>query len=111
MALFYGVLFSLFTALVVILGDIAIKIAADRAALTSIHMGLGVGLYAASAVLWFFAMRHVSLGQAAVAYSMLTLIALFAIGAYMFNEPVGMREVAGIVCALAAMALMTHGHA
>ena len=108
MLLFYGILFSLFTALVVILGDIAIKIAADRAALTSLYMGVGVVLYAASAVLWFFAMRYVTLGQAAVAYSMLTLIALFVIGAFMFNEPVGLREVAGIVCALAAMALMTH---
>ncbi|MGR3515397.1 MAG: hypothetical protein ACU0GG_21750 [Paracoccaceae bacterium] len=108
MILLYGLLFSLFTALVVILGDVAIKIAADRAALTSAHMGFGVVLYAASAVLWFFAMRYVSLGQAAVAYSMLTLIALFAIGALVFDEPVGVREVAGMACALAALALMTH---
>ncbi len=108
MILFYGLLFSLFTALVVIVGDVAIKIAADRATLTSVHMGVGMILYAASAVLWFFAMRYVSLGQAAVAYSMLTLIALFVIGAYGFDEPVGLREVAGMLCALAAMALMTH---
>lgn len=107
----YGLLFSLFTALVVITGDIAIKIAADRAALTSLHMAFGMALYAASAVLWFFAMRYVSLGQAAVAYSMLTLIALFLIGAWGFDEPVGAREIAGILCALAAMALMTHGEA
>ena len=108
MILFYGLLFSLFTAIVVILGDVAIKIAADRAALTSAHMGAGMVLYAASAVLWFFAMRYVSLGQAAVAYSMLTLIALFLIGAFAFDEPIGWRELAGVVCALAAMALMTH---
>ncbi|MEM6386505.1 MAG: hypothetical protein AAF718_09750 [Pseudomonadota bacterium] len=107
----YGLIFSLFTALVVILGDIAIKIAADRAALNSFHMALGMALYAASAILWFFAMRYVSLGQAAVAYSMLTLIALFAIGALIFDEPVGLREVAGIFCALAAMVLMTHSDA
>lgn len=108
MILIYGLLFSLFTALVVIIGDIAIKIAADRASLTSLHMALGLGLYAVSAVLWFFAMRYISLGQAAVAYSMLTLIALFLIGAFAFDEPVGLREVAGIGCALLAMALMSH---
>lgn len=111
MILFYGLLFSLFTALVVILGDVAIKIAADRAALTSLHMALGMALYAASAVLWFFAMRHVTLGQAAVAYSMLTLIALFVIGAFFFGEPIGKRQLAGVVLALAAMAVMTHGEA
>lgn len=108
MAMFYGLLFSLFTALVVILGDLSIKIAADKAALKSLHMTLGVTLYAASAVLWFFAMRHVSLGQAAVAYSMLTLIALFIIGTIFFGEPMGLRDIAGIGCALAAMILMSH---
>lgn len=107
----YGLFFSLFTALVVILGDIAIKIAADRATLASAPMALGMSLYATSAVLWFFAMRYVSLGQAAVAYSMLTLIALFLIGTWGFDEPVGTREIAGILCALAAMVLMTHGEA
>lgn len=111
MALTYGLLFSLFTALVVILGDYAIKIAADRAALVSAPMYAGMALYAASAILWFFAMRHVSLGQAAVAYSMLTLIALFAMGALLFDEPVGKRELAGMLCALAAMVLMSQSEA
>jgi undecaprenyl phosphate-alpha-L-ara4N flippase subunit ArnF len=100
-------LFSLFTALLVILGDVAIKMAADRAALTSTHMAFGMMLYVVSAILWFFAMRYISLGQAAVAYSMLTLIALFLIGAFAFDEPVGPREIAGIGCALMAMALMS----
>lgn len=111
MILFYGLLFSLFTALVVILGDVAIKIAADRAELTSVHMGLGVTLYAASSILWFFAMRHVSLGQAAVTYSMLSLIALFLIGAFGFGETVGWREISGLACAIAAMALMAGAEA
>ncbi len=111
MALTYGLFFSLFTALVVIMGDYAIKVAADRAALISFPMYAGIALYAASAVLWFFAMRHVSLGQAAVAYSMLTLIALFIMGAVMFDEPVGKRELAGILCALVAMVLMSHSEA
>lgn len=108
MGLTFGVFFSLFTALVVIAGDYAIKIAADRAALTSVPMCVGVVLYAASAVLWFYAMRHVSLGQAAVLYSMLTLIALFAMGAWVFGEPVGKRELAGMACAMLAMILMSH---
>ncbi len=111
MALFYGLLFSLFTALVVILGDYAIKLAADRAALTSAPMVAGMVLYAGSAILWFFAMRHVSLGQAAVAYSMLTLVALFIMGAVLFDEPFGKREIAGMACALMAMVLMSHAEA
>ena len=105
--LFYGLVFSLFTALTVVIADVAIKLAADRESLTSPHMLLGAALYAASAILWFLAMRHISLGQAAVAYSMLTLIALFLIGWIGFGEPATAREIAGVVCALAAMALMS----
>ena len=111
MALFYGLMFSLFTGLVVILGDLSIKIAADRADFRSLHMYVGAGLYAGSAVLWYFAMRHVTLGQAAVAYSMLTLIALFLLGVFIFKEPMGLREMAGISCAIAAMFLMTGAEA
>ena len=108
MVLFYGMMFALFTALVVILGDVAIKLAADRASLASPHMVLGGLLYLVSAVLWFYAMRHITLGQAGVAYSMLTLIALFLIGWIGFGEPASGREIAGVGCALAAMALMCH---
>ena len=108
MVLFYGLMFSLFTALVVIVGDVAIKMAADKAALASPQMILGMLLYAGSAILWFFAMRYVTLGQAAVAYSMITLIALFLIGALACDEPITSRELLGVACAVAAMALMSH---
>jgi len=108
MALALGIAFSLFTALIVIAGDTLIKIAADNARFVSPHMALGIGLYGASAILWFFAMRHITLAQAAVAYSMLTLIALCLIGAVWFDEPIGTREIVGIGFALAAMVCMSH---
>jgi small multidrug resistance pump len=102
-----GLGFITFTALVVILGDYVLKLAADRGHGTlSVAVALGVLLYAASALLWFGAMRHVTLGQAGVAYSMLTLVALAAIGALFFGERMGLRELAGIGCALTAMVLM-----
>lgn len=108
MILFYGLLFSLLTAIVVIGGDVAIKLAADREAIKSPHMLVGTALYVASAVLWFFAMRYATLGQAAVAYSMLTLISLFLIGCVGFGEPAGRRELVGVAFAIAAMALMSN---
>ena len=51
-------------------------------------------------------MRHVTLAQAGVAYSMLTLLALCAIGAIWFGEQLYAREYLGILCALAAMVLL-----
>ncbi|WP_171103996.1 hypothetical protein [Ruegeria sp. HKCCD7255] len=107
MSVLYGILFSLFTAAVVIAGDLLIKVAADGArAITSPPMIAGILLYAFSAILWYFAMRNVSLGQAAVAYSMLSLIVLCGLGWAIFGETIGYREVAGIGCAFLAMLLM-----
>lgn len=104
----YGYVFSLFCALVVIIGDYLIKRAADdELSLASAVFAAGLGLYAVSAVLWYFAMRHITLAQAGVAYSMLTLIALSLMGVVFFDERLLGREVLGIGFALASMALMT----
>lgn len=107
LAVVFGFVFCLFTALLVIVGDYMIKLAADggQPVLSALVIS-GCVLYAASAVLWYFALLHVTLSQAGVAFSMLTLLALCAIGALYFDEPLYLREYAGIGCALMAMVLM-----
>lgn len=103
----HGYTFAFLTAVLVILGDTFIKIAADHGhPLGARWLAAGCGLYMLSALMWFGAMHHVGLAQAGVAYSMLTLLALAVIGAVWFGEPVGLREAAGIVCALLAMILL-----
>ncbi|MGI3170370.1 hypothetical protein ACRARG_14565 [Pseudooceanicola sp. C21-150M6] len=104
---FYGIIFSLLTAIVVIAADLLIKIAAESGErVLSTYMAAGSALYVLSAVMWFFAMRHMPLGHAAVAYSMFTLIGLFVIGITHFDEPLQWREGVGIGLALMAMAIM-----
>lgn len=103
----FGFGFTLVTAMIVIVADTAIKVAADGThTLSSSLLTGGIILYAISAVFWFFAMRHVSLLQAGVAYSMLTLLALAVIGAVFFDEALHAREYAGLGCALVAMVLL-----
>lgn len=105
--LFFGFSFVLVTALVVIIGDFILKLAAEGGKpIWSLWVIAGCAIYAASAVFWFFAMRHIALGQAGVIYSMLTLLALCLIGVIWFDEHLAAREYAGIVCAIAAMVLM-----
>lgn len=107
MLYFYGLMFSLFTGLVVIAGDVVLKIAAERDGGSTVPLvAAGCAIYGASAILWFYAMRHTTLAQAAVAYSMFTLLALAAIGAFWFKEDLGGREWAGIGFALASMVMM-----
>ncbi|NNF91035.1 MAG: hypothetical protein HKM96_06605, partial [Boseongicola sp.] len=76
-----GFLFALLTAVLVIFGDTLIKVAADRATLSSPPMFAGMALYAISAICWYYTMRHAGLAEGAVAFSMLSLIALCLIGA------------------------------
>lgn len=104
---FFGLLFAFATAIVVIAGDMLLKVAADanKPIWSSLVLG-GCAIYALSAVFWLYAMRHVSLAQAGVAYSMLTLLALCIIGVVWFDERIYIREYIGIGCALAAMLLM-----
>ncbi len=103
----FGFGFAFVTALVVIVGDFAIKMAADgNHPPWSGLVAMGCLLYGVSALFWFYAMKHVTLAQAGVAYSMLTLLALCLIGSIWFDERLYAREVAGIACALAAMLLM-----
>ncbi len=103
----FGFSFAFITAIVVIAGDFIIKIAADdgRPVWSGYVIG-GCAIYATSAVFWFYAMQHVTLAQAGVAYSMLTLLALCVIGVIWFGEELYLREYLGIACALAAMVLL-----
>ena len=105
--LVFGFFFAFITAIVVIAGDTVLKIAADanKPLLSGLVLS-GCAIYAVSAIFWLYAMRHVTLAQAGVAYSMLTLLALCAIGVLWFDERLYAREIAGIGCALAAMILM-----
>lgn len=102
-----GMFFSLVTAAIIVGADYHIKLAADgHGRLISAPMIIGGGLYLLSAVMWFYTMRHISLGQAAVAYSMFSLVGLFIVGVVFFGETAEWRDLAGIVLAVGAMGLM-----
>ena len=105
--IFTGYAFVLACALIVIAGDTLIKIAADKGeTVWSPAVLLGCALYVVSAIAWFWAMRHVSLAQAGIAYAMFSMIALCAIGVLAFGETIRLREIVGIGCAMAAVVLM-----
>lgn len=107
MSIFYGFALTASTAFIVIIGDYLIKTAVDNGqSAGSLPVFTGCTLYAVSALLWYFALKHVTLSQAGVGFSMITLIALCALGVLRFGETLEFREFAGIGCALAAMLLM-----
>ena len=107
MVYFYGLFFTLVTGIVVIAGDVILKMAAAREGTATLPLiAAGCVFYSIGAILWFWAMRHTTLAQASVAYSMFTLLALALIGAFWFKEDIGGREGAGIGFAPASMVMM-----
>ncbi len=103
----FGYSFALITALIVLVGDYVIKLAADgNMPLTSTHVILGCLFYGASALLWYGSMRFITLAQAGVAFSMFSLLALCALGVIFFDEVIYPREAVGIGLALLSMVLM-----
>ena len=104
---FNGYVFTLVTAVVIIVADILLKIAADRGhPLHHYMVVIGCLLYFFSAIMWYRSMQHVGLAQAGIAYSMFSLLILAAIGHFWFGEQLVVRELGGIGCALLAMVLM-----
>jgi undecaprenyl phosphate-alpha-L-ara4N flippase subunit ArnF len=101
----YGLCFL--ATLVVIAGDYYIKLAVDRGhTLQSPIFLLGCSLYALSAIGWFLALRHISLAQTGVAFSIFSLLALCGMGVVFFEEKLETREMFGIALAVCAMLLM-----
>lgn len=103
----FGYAFILFTTVLILAADLILKRAADAdMQFVSRPVVLGCVIYVICALLWFVAMRHISLAQAGVAFSMLSLLAVCAMGVAFFGEKLQMREVLGIGCALLSMCLM-----
>ena len=90
-----------------ILADYFIKLASTRdASLTTWSFALGAALYVVSAGGWLFAMKVMSLAQVGVVYSVVTILALAAMGVVFFGETLTWRDGLGIALALLSVAFM-----
>lgn len=91
-------------------GDWCIKHASGRAdGLASPAFLIGVILYGAPAVGWFFLMRTHSLAAIGVLYSASTILLLAALGTFVFGETFGLRQALGLSLAVASVVVMAWG--
>jgi drug/metabolite transporter (DMT)-like permease len=96
-----------FMVAVSILADYLLKLASERAnSMATAEFATGALLYGLTAVGWVYAMKHATLAVIAVAYSVVTLLFLAALGVLVFRETLSGRDVLGLACAVAALALM-----
>ena len=102
-----GVAITGFAVATAIVADYFIKVASQKeASLLTWSFMLGAGLYVVSATGWLFAMKTMTLAQVGVLYSVVTILALTAMGVIWFGETVGWREGLGIAFAVLSVLLM-----
>lgn len=93
-----------------VLADYFLKFAALREnSLATWQFYVGTAIYASTAVGWVYAMKYMPLASIGVAYSVVTILFLAALGTFVFREAFGLRDAAGIALAVAALALMNRG--
>jgi undecaprenyl phosphate-alpha-L-ara4N flippase subunit ArnF len=102
-----GIAITGFAVATAIIADFFIKTASQKEpSLLTSSFAIGAGLYVLSAVGWLFAMKTMTLAQVGVLYSVVTILALTAMGVLWFEETLGWQEVLGIVFALVSVLLM-----
>ena len=92
-----------------LMGDYCIKLATGKiGGLLSVQFIVGALLYGITAIGWFFLMKDNSLAIIGVLFSASTVILLAALGTFVFKEPFGWREAAGIFLAVLAVVVISH---
>jgi drug/metabolite transporter (DMT)-like permease len=103
----FAILVTIGFSAVGVLGDYFLKLASQQVTpLRSMWFYVGFAVYASTAFGWVFVMRHLKLATVGVVYSVSMIVLLTAIGAFVFGESLGPREVTGLILAIASLCLL-----
>jgi hypothetical protein len=95
-------------ALLSIGGDWLLKLASQRPQpYTTGAFALGALAYGCTAVGWVIVMQHMTLAAIGVWYSIVMIFMLTALGVFVFEESLGVREGLGLVLACVSLLLMS----
>ena len=67
---------------------------------------IGVVLYVASTVFWAFSLKHESLSKAIMVFTITNVVAVLAVGRWVFHESLSGRAMAGMRLGLIGLVLM-----
>ena len=103
--------FIILSAIVVtqIIGDYFIKVASEKTeGLLTPAFSIGLVFYGSTAIGWYFLMKVHSLAAIRVLYSASTILLLTALGYFVFNESIGLRDGLGITLAILSVVVMSY---
>jgi len=90
-----------------VIGDYFLKLASQQdTPLRSGWFYVGFAVYASTAFGWVYVMRHMKLAAVGVVYSITMIVLLTVVGSIGFREPLGAREVIGLILAIASLYLL-----
>lgn len=89
-----------------VLGDLAVKRAADAGNPASPFLALGALIFGISAFGWYLAMRVLNLATVGAIYSIATLLLLVLAGTVIFGERLHTIEVVAVLVALGTLAAL-----
>ncbi len=94
-------------AVIGVVADAMLKLASkEPTPFVNVWFFLGMGIFAATAFGWTWAMQNVKLGVLGAVYGTGTILLLVIVGLLFFGEKLTGREIAGICCAIAAILLL-----
>ncbi|HEX4000265.1 MAG TPA: hypothetical protein VHX65_17065 [Pirellulales bacterium] len=104
----FAVLVTIAFSVVGVLGDYFLKLASrEEHSFRAPWFYAGFAVYASTAFGWLFVMKHLKLATISVVYSVSMVVLLTAIGAGFFHESLSYTEIAGLLMAIGALALLT----
>ncbi len=90
-----------------VVGDYFLKLASADALQVNVKLlALGVLIYAATALGWFYALAHLKLAVVGVVYSVSTVLLLTLLGALYFREHLSYMEILGLILAILSLILL-----
>lgn len=91
-----------------VLGDYFIKLAGNGSQYISYGpFFIGMFIYAATAVGWFYVMKHIKLEDIGIYYSLTTIILLAIVGAFFFKEQLTAIDITGIVLGVISIVILS----
>lgn len=90
-----------------VVADYYLKIAGERREFIVLRPFLiGVTLYSITAIGWFLVLKYIKMVPLGVIYSVTIVVLFTTLGIFRFQEELGVREIAGLSCAIASLLLM-----
>lgn len=108
MNIFFAIILIFILCIVGVIADYFLKVAGEGAKFIEPKPFIfGFVIYASTAIGWFLILKYLRLAEVGLFYSIFMMILLAAMGVFMFNEQLNVREYVGLGLGIVSLLLMS----